>query len=231
MIDKTEILSLLPQNEAEALTSRQVFELYKGGDDVKEVSDALGNLWRSGVISRKQNPDGKLAYYRLTDSEMAIIAQSNAYAVKPTKKASAQEDVSKTIISAQPDECNVISHLEKESAIAQRLMAKQEPTQAAEPTPEQLETEIMVEQLITQVQQLRNNPLKSQVGGDHYQKLGDYQPWQVLKAWLTPEEFRGYMKGTAITYLARERNKGGNQDVEKGKHTLEGLLALSERAK
>jgi hypothetical protein len=68
--------------------------------------------------------------------------------------------------------------------------------------------------------------LDTQVGGDHYKRLGDYQPWQVLKAWLTPEEFRGYMKGTAIAYLAREQQKGGDQDIEKAAHTLEGLIEM-----
>lgn len=63
-----------------------------------------------------------------------------------------------------------------------------------------------------------------QVGGDHYRKLGAYQPWEVLKRWLTPEEFRGYMKGSVIAYLARERDKGGDQDIEKAAHTLDALV-------
>ena len=68
--------------------------------------------------------------------------------------------------------------------------------------------------------------LDTQVGGDHYKKLGDYQPWEVLRHWLTPEEFRGYMKGTAIAYLAREQDKGGTLDIKKAYHTLQGLLEL-----
>ena len=68
--------------------------------------------------------------------------------------------------------------------------------------------------------------LDTQVGGDHYKKLGAYQPWEVLRRWLTPEEFRGYMKGTAIAYLARERDKGGMVDISKAVHTLEGLVEL-----
>jgi hypothetical protein len=63
-----------------------------------------------------------------------------------------------------------------------------------------------------------------QVGGDHYKKLGMYQPWEVLEHWLTPEEFRGYMKGTAIAYLAREKDKGGDTDISKATHTLQGFL-------
>lgn len=61
----------------------------------------------------------------------------------------------------------------------------------------------------------------TQVGGDHYRKLGDMQPWNVLRAWLTPEEFRGFLKGSAIVYLARERDKGGDEDIRKALHTLQ----------
>lgn len=68
--------------------------------------------------------------------------------------------------------------------------------------------------------------LDEQVGGDHYRKLGAHQPWEVLRAWLTPEEFRGYMKGQAIAYLARERDKGGDEDIAKAAHYLRGLLEL-----
>ena len=68
--------------------------------------------------------------------------------------------------------------------------------------------------------------LQIQEGGDHYKKLGAYQPWEVLRAWLTPEEFRGYMKGTAIAYLAREQDKGGMLDIKKAGHTLQGLVEL-----
>ena len=68
--------------------------------------------------------------------------------------------------------------------------------------------------------------LDIQEGGDHYKKLGAYQPWEVLRRWLTPEEFRGYMKGTTIAYLAREQDKGGMLDIKKAGHTLQGLVEL-----
>lgn len=70
--------------------------------------------------------------------------------------------------------------------------------------------------------------LDVQEGGDHYKKLGAYQPWEVLRRWLTPEEFRGYMKGTAIAYLAREQDKGGMLDIKRAGHTLRGLVELLE---
>jgi len=62
-----------------------------------------------------------------------------------------------------------------------------------------------------------------QVGGDHYKTMA-VQPWDALKAWLTPEEFRGYMKGNAIVYLAREQSKGGAEDIAKAQHYLDKLM-------
>lgn len=69
--------------------------------------------------------------------------------------------------------------------------------------------------------------LNSQVGGDHYKKLGIYQPWEVFKRWMTPEEFKGAMKKEVITYLAREQDKGGREDIEKAMHTMQIYLELT----
>lgn len=65
------------------------------------------------------------------------------------------------------------------------------------------------------------NPLDIQIGGSHYKEMGHHQPWEVLATWMTPEELRGYMKGTVITYLAREQQKGGDLDIEKACHTIQ----------
>ena len=51
--------------------------------------------------------------------------------------------------------------------------------------------------------------MNSQIGGTHYTDM-DIQPWEAMEAWLTPDEYRGYHKATAIGYLARERSKGGS---------------------
>lgn len=72
--------------------------------------------------------------------------------------------------------------------------------------------------------------LEIQVGGDHYSKLAEYQPWVVLSKWMTPEELRGFAKGTAIAYLAREQDKGGMEDIEKAIHTLQIYMELSGAA-
>lgn len=71
--------------------------------------------------------------------------------------------------------------------------------------------------------------LDIQFGGDHYKRLGQYQPWEVMAAWLTPDELRGAVKMTAIAYLARERDKGGILDIDKAMHTLQIYKELREK--
>ena len=71
---------------------------------------------------------------------------------------------------------------------------------------------------------------EKQIGGDHYKLLGSMQPWDVMQAWFTPEEYRGWQKGSAIVYLARERSKGGDQDIRKAAHHLEKLIAVTSES-
>ena len=70
---------------------------------------------------------------------------------------------------------------------------------------------------------------EAQVAGTHYRDM-DIQPWHALDSWLPPEQFEGYLLGTAIAYLAMVRSsalgKGGRQDVEKAVHTLQKLLEV-----
>lgn len=74
----------------------------------------------------------------------------------------------------------------------------------------------------------RVSALDTQEGGDHYKKLGQYQPWEVLHKWLTPEELKGFAKGTVIAYLAREEDKGGRLDIKKALHTLQIYLEITD---
>lgn len=74
-----------------------------------------------------------------------------------------------------------------------------------------------------------DSELNTQHGGNHYKDMGPHQPWLVLREWLTPEEFKGYMKGTAIAYLAREQLKGGLMDIKKAAHTLNAFVELTKQ--
>lgn len=76
---------------------------------------------------------------------------------------------------------------------------------------------------------VRPRAARMQVGGDHYVSK-EIQPWDAIDCWLTPEEVRGYHKGTAIGYLAREHDKGGTESIQKAHHHLTKLLEyLAER--
>lgn len=62
-----------------------------------------------------------------------------------------------------------------------------------------------------------------QVGGDHY-KSKTIQPWDAMQAWMSLDEFRGFLRGNAIKYLAREKDKGGVTDIKKAMHYMKKLL-------
>lgn len=62
-----------------------------------------------------------------------------------------------------------------------------------------------------------------QVGGTHYRVMV-VQPWDVMEAVLTAEEFRGFLKGNIIKYAMRHGKKeGADLDAEKARHYMEKL--------
>ena len=60
-----------------------------------------------------------------------------------------------------------------------------------------------------------------QIGGDHYKEMG-VQPWAVMEAVLTREEFIGFLKGNVIKYSMRNGKKG-EFDVGKCSHYIQKL--------
>lgn len=71
-----------------------------------------------------------------------------------------------------------------------------------------------------------------QVGGTHYvdKKI---QPWDAMEAWMTNEQFTGFLLGSAIAYLARFNTvgvpgKGGLDDVKKAHHYCAKLIEMLE---
>lgn len=55
-----------------------------------------------------------------------------------------------------------------------------------------------------------------QIGGQHYKEMG-VQPWAVMEAVLTREEFIGFLKGNCIKYGMRAGKKDSD-DAGKFKH-------------
>lgn len=55
-----------------------------------------------------------------------------------------------------------------------------------------------------------------QIGGQHYKDM-EMQPWAVMEAVLTPEEFKGFLKGNVIKYAMRQGKKDSD-DANKARH-------------
>ncbi len=64
-----------------------------------------------------------------------------------------------------------------------------------------------------------------QVGGSHYKDM-PMQPWEVMEAVLTPEEFRGFLKGNVIKYAMRQGKKDGTDDAGKAQHYAQKLAEI-----
>lgn len=64
-----------------------------------------------------------------------------------------------------------------------------------------------------------------QIGGDHY-VTKSVQPWDAMKAWMSNEEFAGFLRGNVIKYIARYKDKGGVADLEKARHYLDKLIEI-----
>jgi len=67
-----------------------------------------------------------------------------------------------------------------------------------------------------------------QVGGSHYKDM-PMQPWAVMEAVLTEEEFAGFLKGNIIKYSMRAGKKvGASDDSEKAKHYAQKLKEMQQ---
>jgi hypothetical protein len=61
-----------------------------------------------------------------------------------------------------------------------------------------------------------------QVSGNHYKDM-PIQPWHIMEAVLTHDEFVGFLKGNIIKYSLRAGRKDGTDDAGKAKHYLQKL--------
>lgn len=64
-----------------------------------------------------------------------------------------------------------------------------------------------------------------QVAGAHYTDK-QVQPWDAMEAWMSEEQFIGFLKGNVIKYLARCDDKGGKTDLQKASHYLDKLIEM-----
>ena len=66
------------------------------------------------------------------------------------------------------------------------------------------------------------NPEETQIGGDHYKKLGIQPMRYSMMNKLDP------CQHTIIKYVTRFRDKGGIQDLEKAKHVIDMLIEFEK---
>ena len=64
-----------------------------------------------------------------------------------------------------------------------------------------------------------------QLGGTHYTDKA-IQPWDAMQSWMTEEQYKGYLTGNVIKYIARFQDKGGVLDLQKCKHYLDKLIEV-----
>ncbi len=67
-----------------------------------------------------------------------------------------------------------------------------------------------------------------QVGGQHYKTM-PVQPWEVMEAVLTHEEFIGFLKGNVIKYSMRAGRKEGSDDANKARHYMMKLQEMQRK--
>jgi hypothetical protein len=64
-----------------------------------------------------------------------------------------------------------------------------------------------------------------QISGTHYKDM-PIQPWAVMEAVLTHEEFVGFLKGNILKYSLRAGHKDGSDDVNKAWHYVQKLKEI-----
>lgn len=71
---------------------------------------------------------------------------------------------------------------------------------------------------------------KDNINPSHY-VFGGIETIEYLKAKLTPEEYRGFLKGNVLKYVSREAEKNGLEDLKKDKWYLDKLIEFENDRK
>lgn len=65
------------------------------------------------------------------------------------------------------------------------------------------------------------------INPNHY-VFGGIETIEYLDAKMTPEEYRGFLKGNVLKYVSRESEKNGLEDLKKAKWYLDKLIEVVE---
>ena len=66
-----------------------------------------------------------------------------------------------------------------------------------------------------------------QISGNHYKEMA-IQPWELMEAMFTKEEFIGFLKGNVIKYALRAGRKDGSDDLGKCRHYMMKLAEVQD---
>jgi len=69
---------------------------------------------------------------------------------------------------------------------------------------------------------------KDQVNHPSHYTEGGLECIEAIEAQLTPEEYRGYLKGNIAKYIWREKHKGGTESLKKANWYLERLIGFDD---
>jgi hypothetical protein len=71
--------------------------------------------------------------------------------------------------------------------------------------------------------------MKNNVNHPKHYNAGNIECIDYIEDKLTPEEFRGFIKGNVLKYITREQHKNGDEDLKKAKWYLDRLIGDKER--
>jgi hypothetical protein len=67
-----------------------------------------------------------------------------------------------------------------------------------------------------------------QVCGDYDKNQAGIQPLSVIESLMSPDQFKGFLRGSVINHIARCDKKGGAEDLKKARHYLDKLIEACE---
>ena len=81
---------------------------------------------------------------------------------------------------------------------------------------------------VEEITEAINMPAEDNVNHPAHYTQGGIECIDAIEASMSPEEFRGYLKGCQMKYLWRYRMKGGLEDLQKARWYLDKLISKVE---
>ena len=86
-------------------------------------------------------------------------------------------------------------------------------------------TEAICGELMEENRKLKEGIRMDKVNHPMHYTEGKIECIEYIEDKLTPEEYRGYIKGNVLKYITREKHKNGDEDIRKAKWYLDRLVS------